>query len=229
MFVMSLHSMMASGDDIIALAGADWLGGGQVVPPPAGVADSIVHLTHLWKQTDEGTCLSVCLPPSSTPGLYLWFHGGHRGRCSPALRLRQLREHVRPEERASGGRAAQRPGPHRQEVSVGDGGGARGDGWLTPCPPLPRFVFFLDPCNVDLVQRRIRSLALCVSRCPAEELRTYQDLQRFGMVNGRSHDASHDLPLDPSADRLRPRPPAHPPGHRQALSGAVMSPLTPGS
>lgn len=53
---------------------------------------------------------------------------------------------------------------------------------------LPRFVFFLDPCNVDLVQRRIRSLALCVSQCPAEELRTYQDLQRFGMVNGRSHD-----------------------------------------
>lgn len=55
---------------------------------------------------------------------------------------------------------------------------------------LSRFVFFLDPCNVDLVQRRIRSLALCVSHCPAEELRTYQDLQRFGMVNGRSHDLS---------------------------------------
>lgn len=47
-----------------------------------------------------------------------------------------------------------------------------------------RFVFFLDPCNVDLVQRRIRSTALCVSLCPPEELKSYQDLKRFAAVNG---------------------------------------------
>lgn len=47
-----------------------------------------------------------------------------------------------------------------------------------------RFVFFLDPCNIDIVQRKIKSVALCVSLCPAEELKTYQDLKRFGMVNG---------------------------------------------
>ncbi|XP_059201867.1 choline transporter-like protein 1 isoform X1 [Centropristis striata] len=47
-----------------------------------------------------------------------------------------------------------------------------------------KFVFFLDPCNIDLVQRKIRSMALCVSLCPTEELKTYQDLKRFAMLNG---------------------------------------------
>ncbi|XP_041653424.1 choline transporter-like protein 1 isoform X2 [Cheilinus undulatus] len=47
-----------------------------------------------------------------------------------------------------------------------------------------RFVFFLDPCNIDIVQRKIKSLALCVSLCPPETMHTYQDLKRFAMVNG---------------------------------------------
>ncbi|KAM9740808.1 choline transporter-like protein 1 isoform 2-T2 [Menidia menidia] len=47
-----------------------------------------------------------------------------------------------------------------------------------------KFVFFLDPCNIDIVQRKIRSLALCVALCPPQELQTYQDLKRFAMVNG---------------------------------------------
>uniref|UniRef100_A0A669CK80 Choline transporter-like protein n=1 Tax=Oreochromis niloticus TaxID=8128 RepID=A0A669CK80_ORENI len=47
-----------------------------------------------------------------------------------------------------------------------------------------KFVFFLDPCNIDIVQRKIKSMALCVSLCPTEELKTYQDLKRFAMVNG---------------------------------------------
>ncbi|KAM6924236.1 choline transporter-like protein 1 [Xenentodon cancila] len=47
-----------------------------------------------------------------------------------------------------------------------------------------KFVFFLDPCNIDIVQRKIKSAALCVSLCPPEELKTYQDLKRFAMVNG---------------------------------------------
>lgn len=47
-----------------------------------------------------------------------------------------------------------------------------------------RFVFFLDPCNIDIVQRKIKSMALCVSLCPTEELKTYQDLKKFAMLNG---------------------------------------------
>uniref|UniRef100_UPI0037E94987 choline transporter-like protein 1 isoform X3 n=1 Tax=Semicossyphus pulcher TaxID=241346 RepID=UPI0037E94987 len=47
-----------------------------------------------------------------------------------------------------------------------------------------KFVFFLDPCNIDIVQRKIKSLALCVSLCPPDELKTYQDLKRFAMLNG---------------------------------------------
>ncbi|XP_074530064.1 choline transporter-like protein 1 isoform X3 [Halichoeres trimaculatus] len=47
-----------------------------------------------------------------------------------------------------------------------------------------KYVFFLDPCNIDIVQRKIKSLALCVSLCPPEHMHTYQDLKRFAMVNG---------------------------------------------
>ncbi|XP_035017489.1 choline transporter-like protein 1 isoform X1 [Hippoglossus stenolepis] len=47
-----------------------------------------------------------------------------------------------------------------------------------------KFVFFLDPCNVDIVQRKIKSMALCVSLCPSDELKTYQDLKMFAMLNG---------------------------------------------
>ncbi|XP_078145259.1 choline transporter-like protein 1 isoform X1 [Centroberyx gerrardi] len=47
-----------------------------------------------------------------------------------------------------------------------------------------KFVFFLDPCNIDIVQRKIKSMALCVSLCPSEEMKTYQDLKRFAMHNG---------------------------------------------
>ncbi|XP_038142593.1 choline transporter-like protein 1 isoform X2 [Cyprinodon tularosa] len=56
-----------------------------------------------------------------------------------------------------------------------------------------KFVFFLDPCNIDLVQRKIKSMALCVSLCPTEELKTYQDLRRFAMING-SELCSYELP-----------------------------------
>uniref|UniRef100_A0A3Q3M7T3 Choline transporter-like protein n=1 Tax=Mastacembelus armatus TaxID=205130 RepID=A0A3Q3M7T3_9TELE len=47
-----------------------------------------------------------------------------------------------------------------------------------------KFVFFLDPCNIDIIQRKIKSMALCVSLCPTEELKTHQDLKRFAMLNG---------------------------------------------
>ncbi|XP_076025857.1 choline transporter-like protein 1 [Genypterus blacodes] len=47
-----------------------------------------------------------------------------------------------------------------------------------------KYVFFLDPCNIDIVQRKIKSMALCVSLCPTVELRTHEDLRTFAMVNG---------------------------------------------
>ncbi|XP_041916844.1 choline transporter-like protein 1 isoform X2 [Alosa sapidissima] len=64
-----------------------------------------------------------------------------------------------------------------------------------------RFVFFLDPCNIDIVQRKIKSLALCVAECPGEELHTYADLKRFAMINGSelcSYElAGHKYPSHP--------------------------------
>ncbi|XP_078532800.1 choline transporter-like protein 1 isoform X2 [Lissotriton helveticus] len=45
-------------------------------------------------------------------------------------------------------------------------------------------VFFLDPCNLDLVHRKIKSVALCVSACPGEELKTLSDVQKFAETNG---------------------------------------------
>ncbi|KAI5626860.1 choline transporter-like protein 1 isoform X4, partial [Silurus asotus] len=48
-----------------------------------------------------------------------------------------------------------------------------------------KYVFFLDPCNLDIIQRKIKSMALCVSQCPTEEMKTYEDLRRFAMMNGK--------------------------------------------
>ncbi|XP_056625056.1 choline transporter-like protein 1 isoform X2 [Triplophysa dalaica] len=56
-----------------------------------------------------------------------------------------------------------------------------------------KYVFFLDPCNIDIIQRKIKSMALCVSQCPTEELATYSDLKRFAMMNG-SELCSYELP-----------------------------------
>ncbi|XP_077464712.1 choline transporter-like protein 1 isoform X2 [Stigmatopora argus] len=47
-----------------------------------------------------------------------------------------------------------------------------------------KFVFYLDPCDVDIVQRKIKSVALCVALCPPRALRTFHDLQNFAEVNG---------------------------------------------
>uniref|UniRef100_A0AAR2LE03 Choline transporter-like protein n=1 Tax=Pygocentrus nattereri TaxID=42514 RepID=A0AAR2LE03_PYGNA len=49
-----------------------------------------------------------------------------------------------------------------------------------------KYVFFLDPCNIDIVQRKIKSMALCVSQCPTEEMKSYGDLRRFAMINGKT-------------------------------------------
>ncbi|KAM4049000.1 choline transporter-like protein 1 [Anomaloglossus baeobatrachus] len=58
-----------------------------------------------------------------------------------------------------------------------------------------KYVFFLDPCKLDLVNRKIKSIALCVSECPHQELKTLNDVQNFAEING-----SHlcDYALSPS-------------------------------
>ncbi|XP_007499091.1 choline transporter-like protein 1 isoform X3 [Monodelphis domestica] len=47
-----------------------------------------------------------------------------------------------------------------------------------------KYVFFLDPCNVDLVKRKIKSIALCVAACPSHELKTMHEVQKFAEKNG---------------------------------------------
>uniref|UniRef100_A0A672GA75 Choline transporter-like protein n=1 Tax=Salarias fasciatus TaxID=181472 RepID=A0A672GA75_SALFA len=53
-------------------------------------------------------------------------------------------------------------------------------------------VFFLDPCNLDFINRKIQSIALCVSKCPATELKTYNDVKQFAL-NNDSHLCSYDI------------------------------------
>ncbi|KAM9329631.1 choline transporter-like protein 1 [Gastrophryne carolinensis] len=55
-----------------------------------------------------------------------------------------------------------------------------------------KYVFFLDPCNLDFVKRKIKSVALCVSECPQEELKTMADVTKFAEKNG-SHLCDYDL------------------------------------
>lgn len=47
-----------------------------------------------------------------------------------------------------------------------------------------KYVFFLEPCNFDLINRRIKSIALCVSQCPSTQLQSYSDLKQFALNNG---------------------------------------------
>ncbi|XP_076001915.1 choline transporter-like protein 1 [Genypterus blacodes] len=55
-----------------------------------------------------------------------------------------------------------------------------------------KYVFFIDPCNIDVINRKFRSIALCVSMCPATELKTYNDLKSFALNNG-SELCSYDI------------------------------------
>ncbi|KAI4905809.1 hypothetical protein NFI96_017014 [Prochilodus magdalenae] len=57
---------------------------------------------------------------------------------------------------------------------------------------LNKYVFFLDPCNIDIVRRKIKSVALCVFRCPETEIQTYDGLRKFASSNG-SKLCSYDL------------------------------------
>ncbi|KAM4595473.1 choline transporter-like protein 1 [Fundulus diaphanus] len=55
-----------------------------------------------------------------------------------------------------------------------------------------KYVFFLEPCNLDLINRKIKSIALCVSECPATELKSYRELKDFALSNG-SHLCSYEI------------------------------------
>lgn len=56
--------------------------------------------------------------------------------------------------------------------------------WIFIFSPPFRYVFFLDPCNLDIINRKIKSMALCVSKCPSTELKTYGELKQFALNNG---------------------------------------------
>ncbi|XP_023668251.2 choline transporter-like protein 1 isoform X2 [Paramormyrops kingsleyae] len=58
-----------------------------------------------------------------------------------------------------------------------------------------KYVFFLDPCNIDLVHRKIKSMALCVSKCPDVPLISPESLKNFAEQNG-SLLCSYDLSPD---------------------------------
>ncbi|XP_035274688.1 choline transporter-like protein 1 [Anguilla anguilla] len=58
-----------------------------------------------------------------------------------------------------------------------------------------KYVFFLDPCNIDFVNRKIKSMALCVAQCPGEELKSYDDIRKFATTNG-SELCSYDVPVN---------------------------------
>uniref|UniRef100_H0WS95 Choline transporter-like protein n=1 Tax=Otolemur garnettii TaxID=30611 RepID=H0WS95_OTOGA len=58
---------------------------------------------------------------------------------------------------------------------------------------LRKYVFFLDPCNLDLINRKIKSVALCVAACPRQELKTLSDVQKFAEMNAGSALCSYNL------------------------------------
>ncbi|KAM6971976.1 choline transporter-like protein 1 [Aplochiton taeniatus] len=77
-----------------------------------------------------------------------------------------------------------------------------------------KYVFFLDPCNIDFIHRKINSMALCVSKCPDTGLKTYEDLKNFASTNG-SNLCSYEIipsnyPWDPNRFTKCPKLPVPP-------------------
>ncbi|XP_072114299.1 choline transporter-like protein 1 [Mobula birostris] len=58
-----------------------------------------------------------------------------------------------------------------------------------------KYVLFFEPCNWDIQQLKIISVALCVTKCPDMDLNTFTDVQNFAKNNG-SRLCLYDL--DPS-------------------------------
>uniref|UniRef100_UPI00398F6CDF choline transporter-like protein 1 n=1 Tax=Pristiophorus japonicus TaxID=55135 RepID=UPI00398F6CDF len=55
-----------------------------------------------------------------------------------------------------------------------------------------KYVFFLDPCNLEITNFKIKSIALCVAKCPDRDLNTLKEVQNFANDNG-SHLCSYQL------------------------------------
>ncbi|XP_053558594.1 choline transporter-like protein 1 isoform X2 [Bombina bombina] len=70
-----------------------------------------------------------------------------------------------------------------------------------------KYVFFLDPCNLDLLNRKIKSKALCVSECPRQELKTINDVRRFAEKNGSALCEYELSPSEYSASSMCPKLP----------------------
>ncbi|XP_078070212.1 choline transporter-like protein 1 isoform X2 [Mustelus asterias] len=47
-----------------------------------------------------------------------------------------------------------------------------------------KYVFFLDPCDMDTTAFRIKSKALCVAKCPYTDLNTLREIYNFAKENG---------------------------------------------
>ncbi|KAK7929649.1 hypothetical protein WMY93_006044 [Mugilogobius chulae] len=47
-----------------------------------------------------------------------------------------------------------------------------------------KYVFFLEPCKFDLINRKIKSIALCVSQCPSTQLQDLYAVKEFALQNG---------------------------------------------
>ncbi|XP_077461946.1 choline transporter-like protein 1 [Stigmatopora argus] len=77
-----------------------------------------------------------------------------------------------------------------------------------------KYVFFLDPCNIDIINRKMKSIALCVSECPATELKTYYDLKQFAQNNGSAL-CSYDIS------------PTRYPGHSDRFTKCPKLPVAP--
>lgn len=49
----------------------------------------------------------------------------------------------------------------------------------------PRYVFFMNSCNLEVKDVRFSSTILCVSSCPEEQLNTLEEVQLFANTTGR--------------------------------------------
>nr|XP_057947616.1 choline transporter-like protein 1 [Doryrhamphus excisus] len=77
-----------------------------------------------------------------------------------------------------------------------------------------KYVFFLDPCSIDIINRKMKSISLCVSKCPATELKTHYDLKQFALNNGSAL-CTYDIS------------PTRYPGHADRLTKCPKLPVPP--
>ncbi|XP_021116850.1 choline transporter-like protein 1 isoform X5 [Heterocephalus glaber] len=114
-------------------------------------------------------------------GIYLWLFSSNRCSSETSVRIRQLWKYLWAEKCKVGSNTKQWHGPHPPE----DYGSAGEHAVMLVSMQSPLwYVFFLDPCKLDLINRKIKSVALCVAACPRQELKTLSDVQKFAEMNG---------------------------------------------